>query len=149
MSVFSEEVDRVLRESGWFPGRCVDVEPWLAAFAREGLRAHPAARSFLSEFGGITVNISGPGVSRAREPFELDPMMCVGEGDRFLEWSEETKRSIFPIGVHDEGRFFLGVDGQGELYLVESWLASFGRMPVGMENLILGVQPTGIGDGDK
>ncbi|MFD7513330.1 SUKH-3 domain-containing protein [Streptomyces niveus] len=142
-----DEVDRVLREAHWAPGRQVDAEPWLASFEAEGLQRHPAVSEFLTEFGGLAVNISGPGISRAREPFELDPMLCLGEGDRFLEWGGEIGRSIFPVGVHDGGRFFLGIDEHGELYLVETWVASFGRMPEAMSNLILGVQPTVIDDG--
>ncbi|WP_372405119.1 SUKH-3 domain-containing protein [Streptomyces luteireticuli] len=143
---FSDEVDRVLREAGWVPGRCVDPEPWLSALEAEGLSRHKAVSDFLAEFGGVAVNISGSGISRAREPFELDPMLCIGEGDRFLEWSEEIGRSIFPVGEHDMGRFFLGVDERSELYLVETWVASFGPMPEAMENLVLGVQPVNVTD---
>ncbi|MFI5641019.1 SUKH-3 domain-containing protein [Streptomyces goshikiensis] len=147
MYVFPSQVDSVLREAGWRPGRRVDAEPWLTTFEAEGLRRHAMADAFLGEFGGLAVHISGPGISRAREPFELDPMLCVGEGDRFLEWGEEIDKAIFPVGVHDEGRFFLGIDELGELYLVETWLASFGLMPEALSNLILGVQPTTIDDG--
>ncbi|QDY76760.1 SUKH-3 domain-containing protein [Streptomyces qinzhouensis] len=147
MGIFPDEVDRVLREAGWTPGRQVNAEPWLAAFEAEGLLRNPVVSAFLTEFGGLAVNISGPGISRAREPFEFNPMLCLGEGDRFLEWGEEIKKSIFPVGVHDEGRFFLGVDERGELYLVETWVASFGRMPEAMSNLILGVQATVIDNG--
>lgn len=147
MYVFPSQVDSVLREAGWWPERRVDVEPWLTAFEAEGVDRHALAGSFLGEFGGLAVNISGPGISRAREPFELDPMLCVGEGDRFLEWGEEIEKSIFPVGVHDGGRFFLGIDELGEVYLVETWIASFGLMPQALSNLILGVQPAIINDG--
>ncbi|QDN74690.1 hypothetical protein FNV64_02265 [Streptomyces sp. S1A1-7] len=147
MGTFPDQVDRVLREAGWTPGRRVDAEPWLAAFEAEGLHRHPVVSDFLAEFGGLAVNISGPGINRAREPFEFDPMLCLGEGDRFLEWGEEIGKSVFPIGVHDEGRFFLGIDEYSELYLVETWVASFGRMPEAMSNLILGVQPSVVNDG--
>ncbi|MER5780764.1 SUKH-3 domain-containing protein [Streptomyces mobaraensis] len=141
---FSDEVDRVLREAGWVPGRHVDSEPWLSALEAEGLNRHTAVSGFLAKFGGIAVNISGSGISRAREPFELDPMLCIGEGDRFLEWGEEIGRSIFPVGEHDMGRFFLGIDERSELYLVETWVASFGTMPEAMDNLVLGVQPVRV-----
>jgi len=147
MSTFTDEVDRVLREAGWTPDRKIDAELWLTAFEAEGLHRHSIAVGFLGEFGGLAVNISGPGISRAREPFEFDPMLCLGEGDRFLEWGQELNRSIFPVGVHDGGRFFLGIDEHGEIYLVEAWVASFGRMPEAMENLILGVQPSVVDDG--
>ncbi|KPI01945.1 SUKH-3 immunity protein [Actinobacteria bacterium OK074] len=148
MSIFPDEVDHVLREAGWTPGRQVDAEAWLVTFEAEGLQRHPVAAGFLAEFGGLAVGISGPGISRAREPFEFDPMLCLGEGDRFLEWGAEIGKSLFPVGVHDGGRFFLGIDEDSELYLVEAWVASFGRMPEAMSNLILGVQPLVIDDGN-
>ncbi|GAA1170758.1 SUKH-3 domain-containing protein [Streptomyces hebeiensis] len=147
MVTFPDEVDCVLRAAGWTPGRKVDAELWLAAFEAEGLQRNPVVSSFLAEFGGLAINISGAGISRAREPFEFDPLLCRGEGDRFLEWGEEIGRSIFPVGVHDRGRFFLGVDECGELYLVETWVGSFGRMPEAMSNLIMGVQPSVVDDG--
>lgn len=125
----------------------MDTSSWVAALGAAGVVAHDAARAFLAEFGGLVVDISGPGVNRAREPFELDPLLCSGEEDRFLEWGEEIGKSLFPIGVLDMGRYFLGIDEQSEIYLIETWVASFGRMPQAMDNLISGVRPTVIGEG--
>lgn len=45
------------------------------------------------------------------------------------------------------GRYFLGIDEQSEIYLIETWVASFGRMPQAMDNLISGVRPTVISEG--
>jgi hypothetical protein len=39
---------------------------------------------FLVEFGGLDVRISGTGITRAREPFDLDPVLCSGNEDRFV-----------------------------------------------------------------
>jgi len=106
---------------------------------------HAAAEAFLAEFGGLAVWKGGPGITSAREPFELDPMLVWNsEEDRFLDWSETIERNIFPIGELDHGRFFLGLDEHAELYLVETWLASFGRMPIALDNLVLGVMPETI-----
>jgi SUKH-3 immunity protein len=91
------------------------------------------------------VNISGPGINRAREPFYLDPMLVWNsEEGRFAEWGAEIGRHLFPVGELDNGRFFLGLDEYTELYLVETWVASFGPMPAGLDNLVLGVAPTVI-----
>ena len=106
------------------------------------MHAHQAALGFLGEFGGLDVAISGPGVSRAREPFTLDPAQCAGEGDRYAEFGEEIGRELFPIGVLAHGALFLAIDENSEIYVLETWIGSFGPMPEGMENLIRGVQAT-------
>jgi hypothetical protein len=96
--MFDEVTAGTLTRSGWFPGRSVDVDRWTGQLREEGIELHAAADASLREFGGLVVDQSGPGISRAREPFTLDPTTCVGEGDRFLEWSEELGRRIVPVG---------------------------------------------------
>lgn len=116
-------------------------------FEAAGIVMHDAAQTFLQAFGGLTVSHGGPGISRAREPFELDPELAWGEDDRFSEWSDELGKELFPLGELDHGRFFLGIDECSEIYLVEAWVASFGSMPHALENLILGVMPRRIDEG--
>lgn len=107
-------------------------------FEAVGLAMHDAAEAFLQEFGGLTVNVSGPGISCARTPFELNPE---------LAWGEAIGRHLYPLGELDHGRFFLGIDEVGVIYLVETWVASFGPMPDAMESLVLGVAPRRINEG--
>ncbi|SDL27049.1 SUKH-3 immunity protein [Lentzea albidocapillata subsp. violacea] len=102
---------------------------------------HRAAAEFLVEFGGPNVEIDGPGSSSAREPFELDPGLCVGEEDRFAGWGADVGCSLFPIRELDQGRFFLGISEVGEVFLVETWVATFGVGDAALESLILGVVP--------
>lgn len=115
-------------------------------FELANLSMHGAAETFLQEFGGLTVNIGGPGITCAREPFELDPELAGGEEDRFSEWSESIGRRLYPLGELAHGRFFLGIDEVSEIYLVETWVAGFGTMPQALGNLILGVAPRRIDD---
>ncbi|MGW1169637.1 SUKH-3 domain-containing protein [Streptomyces sp. NPDC001153] len=147
MSSWSPEVDEVLKASGWTPGRKVDTARWRSMFEAVALSMHDAAEAFLQEFGGLTVNVSGPGISCARTPFELDPELAWGEDDRFTEWGEAIGRRLYPLGELDHGRFFLGIDEVGVIYLVATWVASFGPMPHAMENLVLGVAPRRIDEG--
>ncbi|MFI8326391.1 SUKH-3 domain-containing protein [Streptomyces sp. NPDC085529] len=149
VSKWSPEVLEVLEASGWTPDRRVDTTGWRSMFEGVGIVMHDAAETFLQEFGGLTVSIGGPGIDRAREPFELDPELAWGEDDRFSEWSAEMGRKLFPLGELDHGRFFLGIDEHSEIYLVEGWVASFGAMPHALENLILGVMPRRIDEGQR
>ncbi|MDR6981121.1 hypothetical protein J2X68_007863 [Streptomyces sp. 3330] len=134
----------VLEASGWMAGRRVDTTGWRSRFEAVGIVMHDAAEQFLQEFGGLIVSVDGPGINRAREPFELDPELAWGEDDRFSEWSDSLGIRLFPLGEFDHGRFFLGIDDDSEIYLVETWVANLGPMPHALEKLILGVMPRRI-----
>ncbi|MBF6045538.1 hypothetical protein GO001_09935 [Streptomyces sp. NRRL B-1677] len=146
MTVPSEEVEVVLREAGWFPGRQVSVEAWKTQFASRGVHMHHAAERFLTEFGGLTVEVHGPGVTCAREPFELNPSLCLGEEDRFAEWSAVVGSSIYPIGEMGDGRFFLGIDEASIVYLVADWIARYRPEVTTMESLVQGIAPEEISE---
>ncbi|WP_189801752.1 SUKH-3 domain-containing protein [Streptomyces tanashiensis] len=135
------EVETVLRDAGWHPGRAVDTRAWKERLEQDGFRSHAAAEGFLREFGELTVGHRGGGITRARGPFDLDPLLALGEADRFAEWSEEIGHRLFPVGELDHGHAFLGLDESGDLYVVSDWPARFGRMPEAMENLVIGVMP--------
>lgn len=137
MSTASE---KALSKVGWQLGREVDTSLWQRAFEGAGVHMHRAAKEFLEEFGGLAMPERGPGVTRARSSFNLDPMLCQGEEDRFADWGEEVGELIFPVGELDEGRFFLGVGESGELYLVADWLATFGPVPAALDGLVLGIR---------
>lgn len=102
---------------------------------------HDAADEFLTEFGGLRSEFSSPGVTSAREPFEFDPSLCLGEEDRFVDWNRRTGKNIFPLGELDNGRFFLGIDEDSVMYLVADWLGEFGPGLDGLRKLILGYAP--------
>ncbi|TGN81517.1 hypothetical protein E5083_03100 [Streptomyces bauhiniae] len=144
MNDWTPEVAEVLETAGWQPGRRVDTGRWRSMFEPVGLAMHDAAETFLREFGGLTVHVTGPGITCARTPFELDPELAWGEEDRFLQWGEHLGRRLFPLGELDHGRFFLAIDEATEIHLVETWTASFGPAPQALKNLVLGVAPRRI-----
>lgn len=138
MDRFTPSAESALRDAGWRPARRTYVEAWIDHFEERGCVATEAAVDFLVEFGGLDFQIAGRGVDRAREPFDLDPTLCDGNVDRFLDWSTEIGRSLFPIGVMSRDYVCLGIDEFSELYLIESQILSFGRMPQALESLLLG-----------
>ena len=142
---FPRGVRRVLRSAGWAPGRQVDTAPWRAGI--QGIDMHPAAETFLAEFGGLVVDVHGVGRTSAKEPFELDPGLCQGEEGRFLGWSEFLGRSLYPLGELDRGRFFLGIDEHAMIYLVIDWLASFAPGDAGLIALCQGTAPRQLSPG--
>src|SRR5262245_31766785 len=83
-----DRVEIVLRESGWFVGRQVDVERWRRMIARhEGLHMHAAAETFLREFGGLRVGYFFPsGRPTSRSLFKVDPELPLPACEVFEEW---------------------------------------------------------------
>ncbi|GGU67709.1 SUKH-3 domain-containing protein [Lentzea flava] len=140
-SRFTRETEKTLRGAGWYPGRTVDTAVWRVPLEESGFVFPEAAERFLAEFGGLSVDHGGPGLTRAKEPFEFDPLLALGEDDRFGEWGASVGRVIAPLGELDRGRFFLGIDENSVIYLVADWLASFGAGDEGLEHLVLGVMP--------
>jgi hypothetical protein len=139
MARFSAETDRVLREAGWAPGRRVDIQRWVVPLAAEGFRVQAAAEQFLSEFGGLAVNVSGPGLTAAREPFSFYPTSCSGEEDRISEWGIDLGKNFYPLGEFGQRRFLLVIDETGEIYLVMDWVATLGVNERGLESLVRGI----------
>ncbi|MEY9858499.1 hypothetical protein ABH935_004114 [Catenulispora sp. GAS73] len=97
----------------------------------------PATEEFLSRFGGLDVGNNGPGLERTRERFDLEPMLCSGEEDRFVELSGLMERDLFPIGTFGGLRYFLAIDGNAEVYLIEADLQTIGHMPDALDAKVL------------
>ncbi|MEU3556256.1 SUKH-3 domain-containing protein [Streptomyces fragilis] len=139
MTVFApdEEVAKTLAAAGWFPGRSVDVTPWLQELEEAGLVAHPAARAFLSQFAGLSVPDRGPGVTVFRAAFSFDPKSALGAEDQFTDWSAELGVSLFPIGELEHCHP-LGIDEDGDVYVVSDWIAIYGSWDKALRSLVLG-----------
>lgn len=146
MNGLSVEVEEALMRAGWWPDRRVDTAAWRAQLEASGFAFHEAAEQFLSEFGGLSVEHGGHGISRAREPFEFDPLLALGEDGRFNEWGDLIGKRIAPLGELDQGKYFLGIDEDGVIYLVADWLARFGAGVSGLDCLVLGVAPESLYD---
>ncbi|MFJ5989734.1 SUKH-3 domain-containing protein [Lentzea sp. NPDC092896] len=138
---FSEECERTLRRVGWYPGRAVDVEPWRVPLEESGFVFPEAVVRFLTEFNGLSFPDNGRGISRAREAFEFDPLLLVGEEERFSAVGAKHGLVLAPLGELDHGRFYLGMDEHGAVYDVTDTVAFYGVGDAGLESLVLGVMP--------
>lgn len=138
--MLSDEAGQKLREVGWVHGRQGDVSAWRDRYEPQGIAMHGAAEKFLAEFGGLVFDLRGPGVSKAREPFVLDPLECDGNEDRFVDWSGRLGRNIFPVGVLAYVTM-LGIDDLGRICALGDRLMSFGIGAAAIEKLIVGALP--------
>ncbi|WP_170154733.1 SUKH-3 domain-containing protein [Lentzea atacamensis] len=132
-------MEDVLWRSGWAPDRQVDLARWKNSLSE--FVWHEAAEKFLREFGGIRVVVEGPGVNCAREPFEFDPDLAIGEGARFAELSDLFDRKFFPLGEIGQGEFFLGIDEEGVVYALARWALRYDVGDQALEQLVTGVAP--------
>jgi hypothetical protein len=122
---FLPEVEQVLRESGWFPGRVAplsQLKQWLIIdeqIDNRGLqcRMFPAAWRVLHEFGGLLIHQDASGASLSRKIFSFDPSevaLQVWIDGWFIE-EFLCEGALFPLGMWGEpsDSFAVGVTGQG------------------------------------
>jgi hypothetical protein len=105
-----------------------------------------AAQRVLEEFGGIRVEISGPGLECARSSFDLNPELAAGEDDRFAALARYAQSDLFPLGEADNGHAFIAIDSVGRVYLVAESIALLGNdIRAALDALLLGRLATTLG----
>jgi len=125
---FSPEVERALRQAGWYEGRIVpesQLEQWYA-FKYECVpgyhRITPAALTVLREFGGLFIEQDAPGVTCYRESFRIDPLATLGLKESVwgaFEWLIED--SLFPLGVTGGSQDdIIAISGCGKVFLISN-----------------------------
>jgi hypothetical protein len=141
---FSDKVERVLRDAGWFPGRNIGdlVLKWKQELmVSDGFEMFPKAEEALSEFGGLLVNQNGPGITCARESFHILPTLAIDEADRFSVFSDYLQTKLYPLGEAVVGHGFRAIGEDGRVFLVEQDIMLNGNnMDEALEHLILGIQ---------
>lgn len=125
---------------GWTPDRRIDTSVWRADFESEGVHMFPIAEQFLARFGGLSFEQREGGIDSYCFQFELDPDLCRGDGQLFIEWGETLGKGFYPLGEFDRGRFYLGMDSDGVIYRATNELARFGKELEGLAALVLGVR---------
>jgi hypothetical protein len=111
---FLPETAEMLSEAGWFPGRDVFSQLRLPA----EFTLFPAAQRVLQEFGMLRIGRKGPGLTSARTPVVLDPMLCVGEDDRFSDCASLLHSCLYPLGETADGHAFVAIDDRGRVFLM-------------------------------
>jgi hypothetical protein len=141
--ITNPEVRRILDAAGWNEERnsSTETESWSSQLS-PGFRLFPAAEMALTRYGGIHVKQSGPGAEAARESFELNPLLAIGEEDRFAEHALRIGEPLYPLGEAGNGHVFLAIAADGRVFALMEDLWFLGEsMEAAIETLVLGRLP--------
>jgi hypothetical protein len=142
---FTETTHAVLTRAGWFEGRNVAdrVREWAGILSRDGFRIFPAAEEVLREFGGISIQQRGPGLTAARESFAFDPTAARLEDDRFAAFNGQAGSALYPLGEHGQG--FLAIAEDGRVFVLMDEMVQLGRtIDDALEAMIQGLRGTPV-----
>jgi hypothetical protein len=101
----------------------------------------PVSRSFLERWYGVRSHYRGEGLDLAVEPFEIDPMLCIGEADRFANASARLATQLAPLGEWNGGQGFLAIDVNAVVYGIWPAVVTLGTADDALETLLLGRRP--------
>lgn len=119
------ETVRALTDAGWTPGRDTGgrVHEWV-----EDIKSGPdgseypevpaAVLAMLREFGGLHVQVTGPGASVRKEPFVLDPREHILRPVAYARISELVESVAYPLGVVYGSLSALIGDAAGRVYIL-------------------------------
>jgi hypothetical protein len=152
---FPAEVAAALKRAGWHPGRnvLIQAEDWadeLAAHVSpEGYRhsVFPAAVEAWAEFGGIVVDLDGPGRQVARTPFVVDPLRGLHQPRTLGDLGRALEVPVAPLGEEGDGRALLAVDALGRVYSLDhtgEWFLGE-TVDQALTTLIMGAMPQRLG----
>jgi hypothetical protein len=136
---FSEKTKKALLRSGWSENRRVnlDEEPIFTRLTSE-FALFDVAKEFCKNFYQISVTPNADETSNGKKGTQVnfDPNSAVGESDRLVDWENEAKEKLFPIG--DFMYFFILISESGKIYLGEPEIIHFIATTVqdGLEKLI-------------
>ncbi|MFG1651773.1 SUKH-3 domain-containing protein [Micromonospora sp. NPDC049275] len=137
--VLPDHVAQALKIAGWSPRRRVDVDEWESALTPEGFAMHTPARTFLTEFGGLVVPVSGPGRDSARLGVRLDPLLCLGQKVWFDSLSGPTAGQLYPLGEEHDGHASLAIDADATIHLLfDNQIRRIGPGLTGLARLLEG-----------
>src|SRR5262245_49162644 len=95
------------------------VQAWSAALDRPGgFQMFETARRALAQYGGLTLSAEGAGHEFAKASFVVDPMLALGEEERFARAAAELRAPLYPLGEIHGGNAFLAIDDQGRVYVL-------------------------------
>lgn len=117
------EIETVLMRAGWDPGRdrSTEITAWLGQLS-EAFPIVGSALDVLGRFGGLDVELSGPGEEWSRQSFRIDPALALGEDDRFADFSAMLGVRLFPLGeVGNQAFLALGEDGRVYALMLDLW----------------------------
>ena len=131
------EVEEILLNSGWKPGRSVFNEVELP----HDWTIFGTAEKILDEFGNLRLLSEGAGIAFARSSIEFRPILAAFEYAGFVEYEITLGKRLYPLGELNGGYGLLLVDEDGVIYHDSSVLYSIGSsISVAIENILLGMR---------
>lgn len=116
--MFSEKLQTVLRQQGWFPERCVSIDREVALLEREGFTVLPEAERVLSSFYGLTIRpVRTSADVYANCSIKFSPGEdAVGEYEFVETWEGIIHQSLTPIGVTLDRYILLLLAADGRIF---------------------------------
>lgn len=128
MSRFSRYTEKLLRKSGWYPGRKADID--FVEVLRDWLWVPNApAMEFLNEFGGLVLHVPSSVISRKLNLYFGD-MPYIFEISSYNEGGYDDRKSILgnicPIGYSDRSLLEIFISDNGLVYESDVYIERLG-----------------------
>lgn len=145
---FSKTTYKVLKKSGWFPGRHVFSNLILP----KDFNLLESAKPVLDEFGGLHLEFDYSQRFSKRTHYDtmwivIDPMRVADEGQEIIEHTQEIGHPLYPLGeLFDQNLYQYDskilIDDLGRVFITPFWETMFvgDTFEIALDNMVLGNQ---------
>lgn len=132
----------ILRLSGWFPGRSVDITRAVAALRREGFQLNEQAETFLRALNGLHLWFADPRSGNTKQDLHIDAEQAAESvyAERVEEYARRLGEPLCVVGEAFQRHMTVAMSPSGKVVLgYDELLLLAGDNPEGaLENIVLG-----------
>ncbi|MEB2282579.1 SUKH-3 domain-containing protein [Lysinibacillus xylanilyticus] len=113
----SEITKQILTNSGWYPGRKIDIKRTVDFLESKGYKLFPCVVDMLSEFGGLNCSFTRP--NGDRDSFYIVPEEAYGdyyEKEDFIEIELRINEQIIAIGEARDSNMIMFMSESGKVF---------------------------------
>jgi hypothetical protein len=148
----NNDIEEVLRRSGWFPGRNIEsqTQEWASRLDQYGFKIFPVAQQILSEFGGINIDQHEGSNHSGYLPLVFDPTCVEADGaeaafmikELFDAFAEKLGMDLFPLGENLDSHSYFAVSEDGKVFELLDVMEMVGmNFEEAMSNIMTGYRP--------
>lgn len=117
------EVKKLLKESGWYEGRCIDTSHYERWYNNIGFEMHDSAKRFLQEYGDLSIHFEEVTLGKSYDLcIAITPIDLIDDEDVISRYRKHFNDELLPVLDKNDWPACCYIGKNSEFYLAgDDW----------------------------